>query len=138
MFAPAIHAIDWNYPMYRALFVTAASLALIAPAHAAPGDMNVATFLAKADALKAKGPAALFSSDLKLLKSEGEAAGADYRARLNAERAAGRPSSCPPKGAKVNSDKLLTFLRSYPEHARPRTSMKQAIGDFFARSYPCN
>ena len=68
---------------------------------------------------------------------QGEAAGADYRARLNAERAAGRPSSCPPKGTKVSSDKLLAFLRTYPEAHRPRTSMKQAIGDFFARNYPC-
>ena len=104
---------------------------------AAPGDMNVAAFLAKADALRAKGPMALFSSDFKLLKSEGEAAGEAYRSRLNAERAAGRPSSCPPKGAKVSSDKLLAFLRTYPEAHRPRTSMKQAIGDFFARNYPC-
>lgn len=123
--------------MKRISLALAASLSLATPSLAAPGDMNVAAFLAKADALRAKGPMALFSSDYKLLKSEGEAAGADYRARLNAERAAGRPSSCPPKGTKVSSDKLLAFLRTYPEAHRPRTSMKQAIGDFFARNYPC-
>ena len=123
--------------MKRFYLAAIAGLLISAPAMAAPGDMNVATFLAKADALRAKGAMALFSSDLKLLKSEGEAAGADYRARLNAERAAGRPSSCPPKGTKVSSDKLLAFLRTYPEAHRPRTSMKQAIGDFFARNYPC-
>ena len=124
--------------MKRISLALIASLSLAAPSMAAPGDMNVAAFLAKADALRAKGPMALFSSDFKLLKSEGEAAGEAYRSRLNAERAAGRPSSCPPKGAKVSSDKLLSFLRSYPEHVRPRTSMKQAMGDFFARTYPCN
>lgn len=124
--------------MKRISLALAASLSLATPSLAAPGDMNVAAFLAKADALRAKGPMALFSSDYKLLKSEGEAAGADYRARLNAERAAGRPSSCPPKGTKVSSDKLLAFLRTYPEAHRPRTSMKQAIGDFFARNYPCS
>ena len=123
--------------MKRTSLALAASFLFATPLLAAPGDMNVAAFLAKADALRAKGPMALFSSDYKLLKSEGEAAGADYRARLNAERAAGRPSSCPPKGTKVSSDKLLTFLRTYPEAHRPRTSMKQAIGDFFARNYPC-
>lgn len=123
--------------MKRTSLALAASLLFATPLLAAPGDMNVAAFLAKADALRAKGPMALFSSDYKLLKSEGEAAGADYRARLNAERAAGRPSSCPPKGTKVSSDKLLAFLRTYPEAHRPRTSMKQAIGDFFARNYPC-
>ena len=124
--------------MKRTSLALAASLLFATPLLAAPDDMNVAAFLAKADALRAKGPMALFSSDYKLLKSEGEAAGADYRARLNAERAAGRPSSCPPKGTKVSSDKLLAFLRTYPEAHRPRTSMKQAIGDFFARNYPCS
>lgn len=123
--------------MKRISLALAASLSLATPSLAAPGDMNVAAFLAKADALRAKGAMALFSSDYKLLKSEGEAAGEAYRSRLNAERAAGRPSSCPPKGTKVSSDKLLAFLRTYPEAHRPRTSMKQAIGDFFARNYPC-
>ena len=123
--------------MKRISLALIASLSLASPLMAAPGDMNVAAFLARADALRAKGPMALFSSDFKLLKSEGEAAGEAYRSRLNAERAAGRPSSCPPKGAKVSSDKLLAFLRTYPEAHRPRTSMKQAIGDFFARNYPC-
>ena len=123
--------------MKRTSLAVIASLLVSAPVIAAPGDMNVATFLAKADALRAKGPGAFFSSDYKLLKSEGEAAGADYRARLNAERAAGRPSSCPPKGAKVNSDKLLAFLRTYPEAHRPHTSMKQAMSAFFVRTYPC-
>ena len=123
--------------MKRTSLAVIASLLISTPVIAAPGDMNVATFLAKADALRAKWTGALFSSVYKLLKNEGAAAGADYRGRLNAERAAGRPSSCPPKGAKVNSDKLLAFLRTYPEAHRPRTSMKQAMGDFFARNYPC-
>jgi hypothetical protein len=123
--------------MNRITLALAASLAFAAPLAAAPGDMTVATFLAKADALKAKGAMALFSTDMKVLRSEGEGAGAAYRVRLNAERAAGHPSSCPPTGVKVNSDKLIAFLRTYPEPARPRVSMKQAIGDYFARTYPC-
>lgn len=123
--------------MKRVASMIAASLSFAAPLAAAPGDMNVAAFLAKADALKAKGAMALFSSDFKLLQAEGNAAGDAYRTRLNAERAAGRPSSCPPKGAKVGSDQLLAHLRTYPEAQRPRTSMKQAMADFFTRSYPC-
>ena len=105
--------------------------------YAAPGDMPVATFLAKADALKAKGPMALFSSEVGLLKAEGQAAGEAYRNRLSAERAAGRPSSCPPKGTKVKSDDLLAFLRTYPANVRPKVPMKQAIGDYFIKTYPC-
>jgi hypothetical protein len=123
--------------MKRLILALFACLALAAPVLAAPGDMNVTTFLAKADALKAKGVTAMFSSDIKLLRTEGQAAGANYKARLTAERAAGRPSSCPPKGTKIDSDKLIAFLRTYPEPVRQRVSMKQAMADYFIRTYPC-
>ena len=106
-------------------------------AQAATGAMPVAVFLAKADALKAKGLGALGSPDIGLLKAEGQAAGQAYRARLQAERAAGKPSSCPPKGAKVNSRQLIAHLRSYPEAARARTDMRTAMADFFIKTYPC-
>ncbi len=115
----------------------AAALLTATPALAAGGDMSVAMFLSKADALKAKGPMALLSPDLKVLKSEGQAAGEAYRARLVAERTAGKPSSCPPKGAKVTSNDVLSHLRTYPAGARERTSMKTAMADFFIRNYPC-
>ena len=104
---------------------------------ATPGDMSVAVFLGKADALKAKGAMALFSGDVKVLKAEGKAAGEAYKARLNTERAAGRPSSCPPPGTKIDSNELLGFLRTYPAAARPQVSMKQAMAEFFIRKYPC-
>lgn len=110
---------------------------LASPALAAGGEMSVANFLAKADALKARGATALFSSDIKLLRTEGQAAGAAYRARLDAERKAGKPSSCPPKGTRVNSDQLLAFLRTYPESARTRITMRTALADYFIRTYPC-
>lgn len=112
-------------------------LALPTALYAAPGDMNVATFLAKADALKAKGAMALFSSDVNVLKTEGTAAGEAYRVRLEKERANGRPSSCPPKGVKVGSNDVLAHLRTYPANARPKISMKQAIADYFIKKYPC-
>lgn len=116
-----------------ALAATAWPAALLA----APGDMSVAAFLGKADALQAKGAMALFSRDIGVLKAEGKAAGEAYRARLQTERAAGHPSSCPPPGTKVNSDEFLGFLRTYPAAVRPQVAMKQAIGDFFIRKYPC-
>jgi hypothetical protein len=121
----------------RALLVPFAMLAIATPALAVGGDMSVATFLAKADALKAKGIMALGSSDIGLLRSEGQAAGQAYKARLEGERKAGKPSSCPPKGTKVQSDKLMAFLRTYPEPVRPRTTMKSAIADYFIKTYPC-
>lgn len=114
-------------------------LALLAasPALAAAGEMSVATFLAKADALKAKGAMALFSSDMKVLQQEGQAAGMAYKAQLDAERAQGRPSSCPPKNPKVSSDQVLAHLRTYPAAQRPAVTMRAAIGDMFKKTWPC-
>lgn len=120
----------------RVMFLLAAVL-LPTTVQAAPGDMSVAAFLGKADALKAKGALALFSRDIGVLKAEGKAAGNAYRAKLKTERAAGRPSSCPPQGTKLNSDELLGFLKTYPASDRPQVSMKQAIADFFVLKYPC-
>lgn len=112
-------------------------LALAAPALAAPGDMSVATFLAKAEALKKQGVMAMMSSDLGVLKQEGAAAGAAARARLTRERAASKPSSCPPKGTRVNSDQLLAHLKRYPASARAGLSMNTAIADYFVKTWPC-
>jgi hypothetical protein len=123
--------------MKRIALALIASLALASPLAAAPGDMSVAVFLAKADALKAKGAGAMFSPDIGVLRKEGTAAGEHYRNRLQAERAAGKPSSCPPQGARIGSDKLLAHLRTYPEARRPRVSMKQAFADYFIKTYPC-
>jgi hypothetical protein len=123
--------------MYRKAAI-ALSFSLIAiPALAAGGDMKVDMFLAKADALKAKGIMALGSPDIGLLRSEGQAAGQAYRQRLQAERAAGKPSSCPPKGGKVGTDQLMAHLRTYPVAVRSSTTMKTAMAEFFIKTYPC-
>ena len=123
--------------MKRWMFALAIAVSVPSALFAAPGDMSVAAFLAKADALKAQGPMALFSSDLTLLKAEGKAGGEAYRVRLLRERAAGRPSSCPPEGAKIDSDELLAFLRTYPVGVRGRVSIRQGVADYFIRKYPC-
>ena len=123
--------------MKRMMIGLGLALALPGALEAAPGDMNVTTFLAKADALKAQGPLALFSTDLALLKAEGKAGGDAYLTRLLRERAAGHPSSCPPEGAKINSDELLVFLRSYPAMMRPRVTVRQGVADYFIKKYPC-
>ncbi len=107
------------------------------PALAAPGDMSVASFLSKADALRAKGAMALFSSDYKALQTEGRAAGQAYRTRLAAERAQGKPSSCPPKPAPVNSNSLIAHLRTYPAEHRDHVPMRTAMADLFIKTWPC-
>ena len=124
--------------MRRTILSSTLLAALIAaPALATNGEMSVATFLAKADALRAKGLMALGSSDIKLLREEGQAAGMAYGVRLQQERAAGKPSSCPPKGVRPSSNEVLSHLRTYPPAKRPSTSMKTAMADYFIKTYPC-
>lgn len=102
--------------------------------------MSVAEFLAKTDALQAKGPLALASSDLPLLRNEISIASDAYRAGLAREVAAGRkPSSCPPpKGtAKVTSDDIIAAFRAIPAGQRAKMSTKTAFAAFMTKRYPC-
>ena len=112
--------------------------AFAVPAEASSGDITVAGFLGRVDALKAKGVMAMFSGgEVRKLVEDGRAAGAEYRRELLAERAAGRPSSCPPEKAAVKSDHLISFLRSYSPSDNGRTPMRKAIRDYFALTWPC-
>jgi hypothetical protein len=123
----------------RKIFALVLASSLLVPAMAATGDMSVATFLAKADALKAKGFGALGSPDIKLLRDEGMASGAAYRARIESDKKAGRaPHSCPPKKAAMKSDDFIAHLRSYPVAIRPKTTVKGATFDLMKKRYPCN
>jgi hypothetical protein len=128
---------DRETEMKRAVLCLTLAMLVAAPAQAAPGDMSVATFLAKVNALKAKGMAALFSSDVKLLREEATAAGLAYRARLDKERTAGKPSSCPPKPTKVSQDMWLGHLNSYPAAQRGQINLHRAMADMFAKTWPC-
>jgi hypothetical protein len=118
------------------LFAAAALLSLMAGSAQA---MSVAEFLAKANALKAKGALALLSSDLGLLQKEMADISTVYRADLQAARAAGRaPHSCPPpKGqVKMDSSQLIAELEKIPPRQRGM-SMKAAFYAIMKRRYPC-
>ncbi len=104
---------------------------------AAPGEMSVATFLAKADALKAKGMMAAFSGDLSLLSAQVQGGAKAYRARLADERKAGHPGSCPPDKARLDSNELLQQMNSYPVAARATTTVTMALADLFKKRFPC-
>jgi hypothetical protein len=102
-----------------------------------PGSMSVATFLAKVEALKAKGLMAAFSSDVGLLKGEVTGSAQAFRRQLKAEAATGKPSACPPERAALNSDELIAHMQSYPVAARPRIPVSAAVGDLFRKRFPC-
>jgi hypothetical protein len=115
----------------------AAALLAIVPLGAAQA-MDVAAFLAKADALQKKGMMALMSSDYKLLKNEIIAHSQTLRSeRLAAQKAGRKPAYCPPAKSGLKSDEILAAFRSIPAAQRPRTDVKDALRALLARKYPC-
>ena len=107
-------------------------------ANAGPGDMSVATFLAKAEKLQAKGMMALMSSDIGVLKAEANAAGTRYRSMIKSDAANKRPPhSCPPAKATFNSDDLMKHLKGYSVEERQKTSITTATADLMKKRYPC-
>ncbi|MET1111289.1 MAG: hypothetical protein ABWX67_07170 [Allosphingosinicella sp.] len=100
--------------------------------------MDVATFLARADAVQKKGMLALMSSDYKALKSEIETqAGALRAERLAAERANRKTAYCPPAKQSLTSSEIVTAFRTIPAAQRPRVQVKDALRALMARKYPC-
>ena len=100
--------------------------------------MTVATFLQKADALQARGPLALLSSDFTLLKNEITTASQSLRAeRLAARRAGRRPAYCPPENSGFTPDELLAGFRSIPAAQRQRMEVRDGLRRLLVRRYPC-
>ena len=123
----------------------AVTIILSSPAYGAPlGEMSIAEFLPKAENLKAKGMAAVFSSDLKPVMAEMKAIGTSYRADLERARAAGRTDlGCPPakgqapKGQGMKVDEIFAVLRAVPPERRATTTVKATFYDLMARRFPC-
>lgn len=115
--------------------------AMICACFAAPctaQSMPLSDFLPRAEALQKKGMMAILSSDLKPVMAEANAAFTAYRQQLEAERAAGHPSSCPLKGkAAVTSDELLKSFKAIPVADRPHTTTQQGVAHLMALKYPC-
>lgn len=121
----------------RTILAVMAGAALVLPANAQA--MSVAEFLAKANALKAKGFLAMGSPDIKLLRTEVERASDAYRGDLASAKAAGRaPHSCPPpKGkAKIGSNELMAEFQSIPA-AQRGMSVKSAFYAMMKKRFPC-
>lgn len=101
--------------------------------------MPVSTFLAKADALKAKGAFALFSGDLKLLTNEIKTNSVALRAENQAAEKARRPKAycLPAGGARLSNTDILGAMQAVPAAQRASTSTKDAMRAYLARRYPC-
>lgn len=104
----------------------------------APGDMSVAAFLARADSVMRLGPLAAATPEGLRLRNEVVAAGKRYKARIDADRKAGRPTtSCPPESGTLTPEQWLAHLRSYPAKMRPRVSIAAAFDGLMRKRYPC-
>ena len=122
------------------LFVRFVPLLLLAvPAAASAQSMNAESFFQKATALTKKGPLALFSSDLKPLMREGQAAGKSAGlARRAAVKAGTRPRYCPPAEVQgMDSREFLQRLGRIAPAERRRIDMTEATNRILAGKYPC-
>lgn len=101
--------------------------------------MPVSVFMEKADALRAKGPFALLSGDMKLLTGQIQTDFGQLRAeRLAAKAAKQRPAFCPPEGGLKLSDKdIMGAMQAVPPAERPRMQTKDAMRAYMARRFPC-
>lgn len=119
----------------HAIAITA--LAAAAPALSAPGDVNADAFYKKATALKAKGPLALMSGDLKPMQQQMADAGKRVRAENLAAKSRGKALYCPPEKGGAGVDFVLDGLGSIPEQRRRQMTLVQAWRDILVRKFPC-
>ena len=115
-------------------------IAAAAPALAASPSMTAGQFLAKAEPLLKKNKMALiFSKDARTLMGTLTEAAQHNRARLEADRAAGRriDTCLPAKGkAKVNANELLAHIRAMTPVQKAQ-SFDAAFASYTAKKYPC-
>ena len=113
------------------------ALVLAAPTVAQAQAMPISEFLSRADALKKKGPMALFSGDIKKLKGEIENSAKQLRAeRLAGQKAGRKPTYCPPAKGSIDSDELLTHFQSIPP-AQRGMNVKAGLAGLMRKKYPC-
>jgi hypothetical protein len=126
-------------PELRTLFLTMlVPVTAIISAGAASAHMPADAFLKKADALRARGPIALLSPDLKRLQAAAENAGDELHKEHAAELAAGgRKDYCSPASTYLRPRELLQGLHAIPATKLEHMDIKQAMRAIFERNYPC-
>jgi hypothetical protein len=119
------------------MLISAVAMAIAVPG--AANAMDVATWLTRAEALKAKGVLALASRDYKVLEGEIRTnAAALKQERLAAQAAGRRPAYCPPGKADLTSDEVFAGFSAVPVAQRARTPVIDALRTTLARKYPCS
>ncbi len=124
--------------MRSTLLIAVAVLTAATPAFAAPADINAHAFYTKAQSLKAKGPMALMSGDLKPMRAQMADAGKRVRAQNMAAKQAGAPLYCPPADRKgAGADFVIDGLAAIPEGRRKQLTLVQAWREILIAKFPC-
>jgi hypothetical protein len=116
----------------------AIAIAALSASSAMAQSMPLSTFLTKADGLEAKGPLALMSPDLPLVKKEVQGSMKNYRAMIIAQKASGKPAhSCPPEKGALDSDQMMAAFRAVPVAQRKSLTVQAALFSMMKKRYPC-
>lgn len=100
--------------------------------------MSAEAFSRRADALRARGPIALLSPDLKHLQAAAEAAGDELHEEHAAELAAGgHKDYCSPTSTYLRPRELIEGMHAIPATKLEHMDLKQAMRAIFERNYPC-
>lgn len=120
--------------------LVASSMLCVIPAAASAQSMNAEIFYKRAMALKAKGPMALMSRELRPVIREAKAAGLKVRAtRLAAVAAGGKPRYCPPEDKKrLGTEEFLHGMAAIPATERAVIDMTEAMTRILVRKFPCS
>src|SRR3546814_14171460 len=95
----------------------------------APGDMSVAAFLARANAVTRLGPLAMATPEAYRLKNGVIATARRYKARIDAQRLAGRTTtSCPPESGTLTPGEWLAPLNGHPARKGGRVAIYAGFG----------
>jgi hypothetical protein len=104
----------------------------------AAARMPATLFLKKADSLRARGPFALFSADLKKLQFVAEAAGDELHDEHARQMAAHQPTAwCAPVTKYLGARELLVGMHAIPRAELAQMDIKAAMGAVLERNYPC-
>ena len=120
--------------------LVALAVGMTAATPATAQSMNAEAFHKRAQALKKKGPLALFSrGEIKnLMKEVQAAAGASRERRLAAIKAGQRPRYCPTEArGSMGSGELMDRLAAIPPAERTRIDMTEAMTRILAAKFPC-
>lgn len=101
--------------------------------------MPVSQFVTKANALEKKGAMALFASDFRLLKKEGNSATSTaIREERAAVKAGGKPTMCFPKDNNISlgTGEVLGHMRAVAAR-QGSMSVKDAMTGLLRKKYPC-